>query len=499
MQRMAAGPPARARVRPAATLGLLAVACVSYVLQQTLVVPALPTIQRDLDTTTTWVTWVFTGFLLASAVATPLLGKLGDTYGKKRLLVIVMLIFLVGTVGAALANSIAALIAARALQGAAGALFPLAFGIVRDEFPPERVGMGLGLLSATFGVGGGVGLVLSGVILEELPWTWLFWIGAIPVAIALVLVWRLVPESPVRTPSRLDWRGALTLAAGLSALLLALTEGERWGWISAATLGVAAASALLLCLWVRVELRVPEPMVDIAMMRDRAVLWTNVVAVIAGFSMFGTFLLVPSFVQAGAGLPDAIASQIDYGFGASVIVAGLFLLPASAIMLVVGPLGGLLEIRVGARALAGVGSAVLGAGGLALAFAHSTGLEIVVAMTLVGIGVGLVYAMLAKLIVDAVPPQVTGVAMGVNTVMRTIGGVIGGQVGAAILSTVTISGTDGVPQESAYTLMFLIAGLVALVGAVAVLRIPARGRAGGGEPQRAAVAPAAGTTTTGST
>jgi len=480
-------PPARRRASPAVTLGLLAVACVSYVLQQTLVVPALPTIQRDLDTTTTWVTWVFTGFLLASAVATPLLGKLGDTYGKKRLLVVVMLIFLVGTIGAALANSIAALIAARALQGAAGALFPLAFGIVRDELPPERVG---------------IGLVLSGVILESLPWTWLFWVGAVPVAVALVLVWRLVPESPVRTPSRLDWRGALTLSAGLSALLLALTEGERWGWISAATLGVAGASVLLLCLWVWVELRVPEPMVDIAMMRDRAVLWTNVVAVITGFAMFGTFLLVPSFVQAGAGVPEAIAARIDYGFDASVIVAGLFLLPASAVMLVVGPLGGLLETRVGARALAGVGSAVLGAGGLTLAFAHSTGLEIVGAMTLIGIGVGLVYAMLAKLIVDAVSPQVTGVAMGVNTVMRTIGGVIGGQVGAAILSSVTIPGTDGVPEESAYTLMFFIAGVVALVGAAAVLRIPARRRApAGAERQPAAVAPApaAGTTTTGST
>ena len=149
-----------------------------------------------------------------------------------------------------------------------------------------------------------------------------------------------------------------------------------------------------------------------------------------------------------------------------------------------------------------MGSAVLGAGGLTLAFAHSTGLEIVGAMTLIGIGVGLVYAMLAKLIVDAVSPQVTGVAMGVNTVMRTIGGVIGGQVGAAILSSVTIPGTDGVPEESAYTLMFFIAGVVALVGAAAVLRIPARRRAPAGverQPAAVAAAPAAGTTTTGST
>jgi MFS family permease len=377
-------------------------------------------------------------------------------------------------VGAALADSIALLIAARALQGAAGALFPLAFGIVRDELPPERVGMGLGLLSATFGVGGGAGLVLSGVILEHLHWSWLFWIGVVPVLGALVLVWRLVPESPVRTPSRVDWLGALTLSVGLSALLVALSEGERWGWLSAATLGTGAVAVAALVLWVAVELRVPEPMVQIGMMRDRSVFWTNAVAVIAGFAMFGTFLLVPTFVQMGAGLPDGVAAQLDYGFGASVIEAGLYLLPSSAVMLVVGPAGGILERRVGAKALTAVGFVVLALGALTLAVAHSSGWQIVVAMLLVGTGVGLVYAMLAKLIVDAVPREVTGVAMGMNTVMRTIGGVIGGQVGAALLSAITIRGTGGVPEEAAFTITFLLAGAAALVGALGTLRIPGR-------------------------
>jgi EmrB/QacA subfamily drug resistance transporter len=463
------------RVRPGVTLGLLAVVCVSYVLQQTLVVPALPTIQRDLDTTTTWTAWVFTGFLLTSAIATPLLGKLGDTYGKKRLLMIAMGVFAVGTVAAALAPSIGALILARALQGAAGAIFPLAFGIVRDELPPERVGMGLGLLSATFGVGGGAGLVLSGVILESLHWSWLFWIGAVPIVVAMVLTWRLLPESPIRTPSRVDWQGALTLSIGLSALLVALSEGETWGWLSAATLGVFALSVVVLCLWVVVELRVPQPMIEIGMMRDRAVLWTNIVAFIAGFAMFGTFLLVPSFVQMGANLPPELAAMIPYGFAASVIVAGLYLLPASAVMLIVGPLGGILENRVGARSLTCVGSVILGLGGLTLALFHDRGYQIVIAMTLIGVGVGLVYAMLAKLIVDSVPREVTGVAMGMNTVMRTIGGVVGGQVGAALLSAATISGTPDIPSEGAFTAMFLIAGAAALVGAVATLRIPRRG------------------------
>ncbi len=471
------------RAHPGVTLGLLAVVCVSYVLQQTLVVPALPTIQRDLDTTTTWTAWVFTGFLLTSAVATPLLGKLGDTYGKKRLLMIAMAVFAVGTVAAALAPNIATLIMARGLQGAAGAIFPLAFGIVRDELPPERVGMGLGLLSATFGVGGGAGLVLSGVILENLHWSWLFWIGAVPVVVALALTAWLLPESPIRTPSRVDWQGAVTLSVGLSALLVALSEGESWGWLSAATLGCAALSVLVLCLWVWVELKVPEPMVEIGMMRDRAVLWTNIVAFIAGFAMFGTFLLVPTFVQMGAGLPGDLAAMIPYGFSASVIVAGLYLLPSSAVMLVVGPVGGILENRVGAKALTCAGSVILGLGGLALALGHSSGWQIVVAMVLVGTGVGLVYAMLAKLIVDAVPREVTGVAMGMNTVMRTIGGVVGGQVGAAVLSAVTIAGTPDIPAEDAFTTMFLVAGAAALVGALATLRIPGRGaRAHAGGP-----------------
>jgi MFS family permease len=456
------------------TLTLLAVVCVSYVLQQTLVVPALPTIQRDLDTTTTWATWIFTGFLLSSAVATPLIGKLGDTYGKKRLLVIVMIIFAVGTVGAALSTSIATLILARALQGAAGAIFPLAFGIVRDELPPERVGMALGLLSATLGIGAGIGLVLSGVVLESFSWEWLFWFGAIPVVAALAPVWFLLPESRVRTPSRIDWWGALTLSVGLSALLVGLSEGERWGWLSVATLGVFAGSLAMLWLWVRVELRVPEPTVQIGMMRDRAVLWSNVVAVIVGFSMYGTFLLVPTFVQMGTGLPDSTADLLTYGFGASVIAAGLFLLPSSLAMLIVGPLGGALEPRLGAKALTGAGSVVLGLGGLMLALFHGAGWEIVVAMTLIGIGVALVYAMLAKLIIDAVPPEVTGVAIGVNTVMRTIGGVIGGQVGAALLSAITIPGTD-LPAEGAFTATFLIAAVVAFIGAAAIMRVPGRG------------------------
>lgn len=462
--------------RPGLTLAILAIASISYVLQQTLVVPAIPTIQQDLHTTNTWATWVFTGFLLTSSIATPLLGKLGDMYGKKRLLAVAMAVFVVGLVGAALATSITWLILARALQGSAGAVFPLAFGIVRDEFPAEKVGVSLGLLSATFGVGGGLGLVLSGLILDHLSWQWLFWLGAIPSVVALVLVLLLIPESPVRTRARLDWKGALALSAALAALLVALSEGANWGWTSPTTLGVFALAAAASVVWVLVELKVAEPMIDIGLMRDRAVFWTNMAAVFTGFSLFGTFLLVPTFVQMGRGLPPELQAMVPYGFQSSVIVAGLFLLPASAIMLVVGPLGGIIERRTGAKPLVMTGMLLLGIGALVIAAMHSTGWQIVLSMVFVGIGVGLVYAMLAKLIIDSVQPEVTGVAMGMNTVMRTIGGVIGGQVGAAILSANVVPGSPGLPAEQGFTITFALAGVVAIVGAFGCLRIPSRAK-----------------------
>ena len=211
-----------------------------------MVVPALPVIQRELDTTTTWATWVLTVFLLVASVATPVLGKLGDQYGKERLLVISLSLFLAGCVGCAVAWSIWSLIAFRALAGTGAAVFPLSFAIIRDEFPPEKVGVAIGLVSSVFGVGGGFGIVLSGLIVDHLSWRWLFVFGSIGVALSIVLVARFVPESPIKTLSRVDYPGAALLSGGLVAFLLALTEGESWGWSSARIVSLFAAAALLL-------------------------------------------------------------------------------------------------------------------------------------------------------------------------------------------------------------------------------------------------------------
>jgi EmrB/QacA subfamily drug resistance transporter len=458
------------------TLAILTVAGTAYALQQTMVIPALPTLQRDLHTTTTWVTWVLTVLLLVASVSTPVFGKLGDQYGKEQLLVISLVLFFVGCAGAAAAWNIWSLIFFRAFQGLGAAVFPLSFGIIRDEFPREKVGVGIGLISAVFGVGGGFGIVFSGLIVDNLSWRWLFIFGAIPVAIAAVLVHRFVPESPIKTPSRVDFLGALLLSVGLICLLVALTEGESWGWTSARVGGLFAGAALFLALWVGAELRVPEPMVDMRVFVQRQVLFTNICALITGFAMFGTFVLIPNFVETPRGLAAGTARLVDYGFGASATKAGLYLLPSSIALLFAGPAAGLLGRRTGSKWPLAAGMLLSGISAGMLALWHDEPWQVLAAMPVLGTGVGFAFAAMATLITEAVRPTETGIATGMNTVMRTVGGVIGGEVGAAILSAHLLGGTN-VPAARGYEVAFAIAAIAAFVGVVmAVLGTPRRER-----------------------
>jgi EmrB/QacA subfamily drug resistance transporter len=457
------------------TLAILTLAGIAYALQQTMVIPALPTLQRDLNTTTTWVTWVLTVFLLVASVATPILGKLGDQYGKERVLLISLLLFLAGSVGAALAWNIWVLIAWRALQGAGAAVFPLSYGIIRDEFPREKVGVAIGLISAVFGIGGGFGIVLSGLIVDHFSWRWLFIVGAVNIAAAAVLVHRFVPESPIKTPSRVDFVGATLLSGGLICMLVALTEGENWGWTSGPTLTLAVLALIFFVAWAIAELRVPEPMVDMRMLAVRQVLFTNLTALVAGFAMFGTFVLVPNFVQVPHGLPHSVQRLVDYGFDASATKAGLYLLPSSVTLLFAGPVAGLIGRRTGLKWPLSAGLLLVSAAAGSLAIWHDESWQILVAMAVLGIGVGFAFAAMATLITEAVRPSETGVATGMNTVMRTVGGVIGGQVGAALLAAHTIPRTGGVPSVVGFEIAFAIGAGAAFVGAtVAVFVTPPR-------------------------
>ncbi len=465
---------ARRRPHHTVTFALLAVAAVAYALLQSLVAPALLTIQRDLHTSTSTAAWILTAYLLSASVTTPIAGRLGDMFGKKRALVAVMLALCAGTVVAALATSIGVMIAGRVIQGVGGAIFPLAFAIIRDEFPRERVPHGIAMISAIMGIGGGLGIVLAGPITENFSYHWLFWFPLVGIVVATAGIAVAVPESPVRAPGRVDWAGALLLGAWLVALLVAVSQGTVWGWQSARVLGLLAAAAGLLVLWVAVEARIREPLVDMTMMRRRPVWTTNTAAFVFGFGMFSSFVLVPEFVE--------LPSSTGFGFGASVTEAGAFMLPATAGMLLAGPVSGRLSATVGSRVPLLAGSALSSAAFALLAFAHSAGWEILLAMAVMGTGIGLAFASMANLIVEAVEPHQTGVATGMNTIVRNVGGAVGSQVSAAI---VTASVVAGLPTERGFTTAFATCAVALALGFLVALAVPRPARAPAPLPETA--------------
>jgi EmrB/QacA subfamily drug resistance transporter len=450
------------------TLAVLTTAALAYALSQTMVIPALPAIQQQLHTSTTTVTFVLTGYLLSASVATPIIGRLGDMFGKERMLVFTLIVFGVGSLVAALTHSIALLLAGRVIQGVAGAVFPLSFGIIRDEFPPERVATGIGLISATFGIGGGAGLVLSGVIVDHLSYEWIFWLALVVVALATVATQLFVPESPVKSPARIDWVGAALLSVGLLALLIGVSQGNTWGWGSTRVVGLFVAAVIVLVAWVRYEAHVPQPLVDMQMMRKRAVLTTNLTALMVGFGMFGSFILIPQFVE----VPPAAG----FGFDASVSGAGLFLAPSAVVMLFSGPLAGWLGGRSGSKLPLLIGTLVATATFALLAVAHDERWQIYLSSALLGLGIGFAFASMANLIVEAVDQRQVGVATGMNTIMRAIGGSLGGQIAASIVAGHIAA--SGLPEESGYTTAFAMSAVGLAIAFLAALAIPGRGRGG---------------------
>ena len=445
------------------TFALLAVAAVAYALLQSLVAPALLTIQHDLHTTTAGAAWILTAYLLSASVVTPIAGRLGDMFGKKRTMVAVLLVLAAGTLIAGLATSIGVMITARVIQGAGGAVFPLAFAIIRDEFPRERIPHGVALISAIMGIGGGLGIVLAGPIVQHLSYHWLFWFPLLAVLAATAGIVAHVPESPIRTPGRVDPLGAVLLSVWLVAFLVPISEGPTWGWLSGRTLGLFAVAAAVFPMWVRAEARSAAPLVDMRMMRLRPVWTTNLAALVIGFGMFASFVLVPQFVE----LPEATG----FGFGASVTQAGLFMVPATMGMLFVGPVSGRLSATVGSKVPLVLGALASCLAFIFLAAAHGSSWEIYTAMLVMGVGIGFAFGSMANLIIESVPAHQTGVATGMNTIVRSIGGAIGSQVSAGIVAATLAS--DGLPTERGFTLAFVVAAAALAVGVFVALRVPA--------------------------
>src|SRR5947207_11251748 len=473
---------------PRTVLAVLSLGGISYALLQSLVVPALRQIQQSLHTSEGAVGWVLTAFLLSASVATPIIGRLGDVYGKERLLMIVLVLLALGTLLSATASSLSLMILGRVIQGIGGGIFPLAFSIIRDELPNERVPGAIGLVSSLLGIGGGAGVVFAGIVTENLSYHWLFWFPLAIIVFTAYLTRRYIPESPVKAPAEVNYRAAALMTVGISGVLLAITETSTWGWGSAKTLGLLALGVVLIAAWVREELRSREPLVDMRMMAIRGVWTTNAVAFLIGIGMYSSFILLPELVQ------EPVST--GYGFGASVTAAGLFLLPATIAIVVVGQMAGLLERRIGSRGSLIAGTAFSLAAYVLLVADRSQEAEVYVAAGLLGIGIGLSFSAMANLIVENVRQEQTGVATGMNAVTRTLGGAFGGQLAATLLASNL--GAAGIPSSAGFTLSFLmclIALAAALGFAVAVPRRSANdpmrdvarlAHAGRGEPERTA-------------
>ena len=450
-------------VHPNLILAVLALSGLAYAALSSAVIPALPTIQHDLHTTETGVAWLLTGFLLSASVGTAIIGRLGDMYGKERLLLGTLVVLAAGTALAAVSNSLGVLIVARVIQGTGGGIFPLAFSIIRDEFPADRVPGSIGLVSAILGVGGGAGLVLGGLIVEHLSWHWLFWLPLIVMLPAAACTWRYIPESPIRSPGRVNWGAAALMSVGISLVLIAIAQTTVWGWGDLRTLGLLAAGLVVCASWVAVEVHSREPLVDMAMMRIRGVWTTNLVAFLLGAGMYASFIVYPEFAQ--------LPKSTGFGFGASVVVSSLYLLPGALGMSALGTVAGRVARRFGSKQALITGTAVTAVSFAWLTVAHSHPYDMLISSSLLGIGIGLAFAALGNLIVQAVPPTQTGVATGMNTVMRTLGGALGGQLSATFIVDHM---ARGLPTVTGFEDTFVMATAFLVVCVLAGLLIPGR-------------------------
>ena len=468
------------RASPAVVLAVLSLSALAYSVLSSAVIPALPTLQHSLHASETGVTWLLTGFLLSASVGTAIIGKLGDMYGKQRLLVWTLLTLIAGTLLAAVSGSLAVLIVARIVQGVAGGIFPLSYSIARDEFPADRVAGGIGLMSAILGAGGGLGLIVGGLIDERLNWHWLFWIPLPAMVLAAFCAWRYIPESPVRSPGRVNWVAAALLVTGMSCLLIAIAQATSLGWASPATLGLLAGGLVTCGIWIAVEVRSTNPLIDMTMMAVRGVWTVNLAAFLVGAGMYSLFLLLPQLAQ--------LPRSTGFGYGASVLVAGLYLLPCALGMSLLGSVAGRVERRFGSRSalMAGAGLSAAACGWLTISSRH--GYDMLGSSALLGVGIGLAFAALGNLIVQAVPAHQTGAASGMNTVLRTLGGALGGQVAATMVAA---TAAHGLPNLTGFDRTFAMAAL-SLAGCAAVgVLIPARALPGGQELSAAVLVPGA--------
>lgn len=459
-------------VRPGAVLAVLAFAGIVASLTQTLVMPLLGQLPEILSTDPSNAAWVVTASLLASAVTTPVAGRLGDLYGKRLVLVGSVVPLIVGSIVCALSTSLWPMLVGRALQGMAVGLIPVGIAALRDLLPPAKLGSGIALISSSLGVGGAFGMPLAAAVVEYSSWQYLFWGTAALAAIAGLLIFLVIPVTPPRADrGRFDALGALGLGAALVCLLLAVSKGADWGWTSVTTISLFVAAVVVLLLWGLWELRSRDPLVDLRVTARPRVLLTNLASIVIGMSMFAQALIFPQLLQ----LPEATG----YGLGQSMVAMGLWMAPGGLTMMLTSPLSAKLSAFAGPKITLIVGSVIiaLGYGASVLMMGEPWGLML--GAIIISLGVGFAYGAMPALIMSSVPITETSAANSFNTLMRSIGTSVASAAIGAVLAQMSVSfaGGTSVPTENGFRTGILIGCGVAVAAALVALTIPTAKRA----------------------
>lgn len=450
-----------------AVVAVLAFGGIVVSLMQTVIIPLIPQLPVLLDADPADTAWAVTATLLAAAVATPTVGRLGDMYGKRRMLLISLGLLVAGSVLAALSDTLGPMVLARALQGLASGVIPLGISIMRDELPPERLGSATALMSASLGVGGALGLPAAALLAELVDWHALFWAAGAVGLLGAVLVVLVVPESPVRDGGRFDLVGSVGLSSALVCLLLAVSKGADWGWTSATTTGLFAASAVVLVAWGWWELRVARPLVDLRTSVRRQVLLTNVSSSVFGFAMFAMSLVLPTLLQLPTGT--------GYGLGQSMTAVGLVLAPSGLVMIAMAPVSARVSRTRGPKTTLIAGMLVVAAGYGTNLVLMSEIWHLVLVSMVIGAGIGLAYGSMPSLIMAAVPLSETAAANSLNTLARAIGTSVSSAVTGAVLAGLTVSfGPQQVPSETGFRVVIAIGAAAALVAASVAALLPGR-------------------------
>ncbi|MFF2324658.1 MULTISPECIES: MFS transporter [unclassified Streptomyces] len=462
------------RPQPAArsggVVGILAFAGIVAAITQTLVVPLIAELPKLLDTSASNASWVITATLLAAAVATPVAGRLGDMYGKRRMLLVSLVPLIAGSVFCAVSSSVVPMIAGRCLQGLGMGVVPLGISLLRDVVPAEKLGSSIAIMSASMGVGGALGLPFAAAIAENASWRVLFWVVAALALAVGALIWFFVPGGRENGASGgFDLLGAVGLGSALICLLLAVSKGADWGWGSGTTLGLFAAAVVVLLAWGWWELRISDPLVDLRVTARPQVLMTNAASILVGFAMYAQSLVVPQLLQ--------LPKETGYGLGQSMLAMGLWMAPAGLMMMAMSPIGAKLSAAKGPKVTLALGSLIIAIGyGISLPLISSGSTWSLLVVTIVcNTGVGFAYGAMPALIMGAVPQSETASANSFNTLMRSIGSSVSAAVIGVVMAQMTTNfGGYALPSESGFRTAMLIGSAVALVAAVVASLIPLR-------------------------